>query len=214
MTSPFRAFVHYVQTRLDPTKDTIRRLERISLGPNAVAIDCGANVGDITAILARKGARVYAFEPNPHAFARLAVRFARAANVECIPRGVATRPGTQRLFFHKQANEDPVFWSTGSSFLEFKSNVDASTFVEVETIDLAEFVLSLDRPVDVMKMDIEGAECPIIEHLIDTGAIRRIRQLFVETHEHRIPELAEETQALRERVERERLGDVIDLTWK
>lgn len=179
-----------------------------------VAIDCGANVGDITAILARDGATVYAFEPNPHAFARLVKRFEKHPGVHCLNKGVAITAGTLKLFFHKQAGEDPVFWSTGSSFLDFKSNVDTSTFAEVETVDLAAFVMSIDRPVEVMKMDVEGVECPIVDHLIESGAIRRIRHLFVETHDHRIPELAAETEALRERVRRESLTDVIDLTWK
>ena len=36
-----------------------------------IALDCGANVGKITVPMAQTGAAVYAFEPNPHAFAKL-----------------------------------------------------------------------------------------------------------------------------------------------
>jgi len=134
--------------------------------------------------------------------------------VKCLPQGVGCADGRARLFMHRQAVDDPVFWSTGSSLLEFKSNVDAGSFVETEVVDLAAFVESIEGGVRVMKMDIEGVECPVVNHLIDTGAIRRIGHLFVETHDHRIPELAAETNALRERVAREGLGDIIDLTWK
>lgn len=214
MIDLLRGLLHRVQARLDPTKDTIRRLAGIPLEQGAIAIDCGANVGDITAILARDGATVYAFEPNPHAFERLTRRFANAPNVKCLQQGVAGSNGRAKLFFHKQAGEDPVFWSTGSSVLDFKSNVDTGTFADVETIDLAEFVKSLGQAVEIVKMDVEGVECPIVNRLIDSGAIGSIRHLFVETHDHRIPELADETQALRERVAREGLSDVIDLTWK
>lgn len=35
------------------------------------AIDCGANVGEVTRKMAKNGAMVYAFEPNPHAFAQM-----------------------------------------------------------------------------------------------------------------------------------------------
>jgi FkbM family methyltransferase len=203
-----------IQARLDPSKDTIRRLARIPLGPGTVAVDCGANVGDITAILAARGATVHAFEPNPHAFARLAGRFRGMPNVHCVQKGVGVAASRMKLFFHKEATDDPVFWSTGSSLLDFKSNVDTAAFAEVEIIDLAAFVLALDRPVSVMKMDIEGVECPVVNHLIDSGAIARIERLFVETHDHRIPELGPETEALRERVRREGRDGVIDLTWK
>jgi hypothetical protein len=50
-------------------------------------------------------------------------------------------------------------------------------------------------------MDIEGAEVPVIEKLIETGAIERVENVFVETHEKRIPALAERTRRLRNRLE-------------
>ncbi|MDD5198735.1 MAG: FkbM family methyltransferase [Terrimicrobiaceae bacterium] len=212
--NPIRHIAHRIQAMLDPTKDTIRALSRIPLGPGDVAVDCGANVGDITDILSRRGATVHAFEPNPNAFARLAARFAKRPHVVCIPKGVAPQAGTAPLFMHVNAPEDPVFWSTGSSLLDFKSNVDTGTFAQVELVDLAEFVLALDSPVKVVKMDIEGVECAVVNRLIDSGAISRIEHLFVETHDHRIPELKAETDALRARVASEKLDAIIDLTWK
>jgi len=202
-----------IKDRLDPTKDTIRALAKIAPKPGEIAIDCGANVGDITEILARRGATVYAFEPNPDAYARLRQRFAGSPNVECIQAGVSTADEKQKLFMHEEAGKDPVFWSTGSSVLEFKSNVSTDNYVEAEFIDLARFILGLGKPVRIVKMDIEGAECQVINHLIDTGAVKQIRHLFVETHDHRIPELREPTDALRKRVADEILNQV-DLTWK
>ncbi|MFM7443241.1 MAG: FkbM family methyltransferase, partial [Tabrizicola sp.] len=35
------------------------------LRPGDVAVDCGANRGDVTAVLAASGAVVHAFEPDP-----------------------------------------------------------------------------------------------------------------------------------------------------
>jgi hypothetical protein len=46
------------------------------LKPGGIAIDCGANVGDIATKLAKTGIRVYAFEPNPYAFQKLQSRVA------------------------------------------------------------------------------------------------------------------------------------------
>lgn len=52
---------------------------------------------------------------------------------------------------------------------------------EVQCFDLARFVLDLPR-VGVLKMDVEGAEYPLLEHLIETGADKRVGRVLVEWH--------------------------------
>lgn len=179
-----------------------------------VAIDCGANVGNVTAALARRGAFVHAFEPNPVAFAALAERFADLSSVTLHPRAVLERSGTVRLYLHVDAAEDPVGASVGSSVLPFKGNVDEQRYVEVEAIDLSEFVLALSEPVKLMKIDVEGAECPIVNRLIDTGAIDRTETVLVELHDRHIPELSRDCAALRKRLQREGLESRVLTDWE
>lgn len=190
-----------------------RALWAVRLGPGDLAIDCGANVGEITAQLGRNGATVHAFEPNPFAHAELVRRCAHLPNVHCRPQGVLDRAGTARLYFHENSDADEVHWSTGSSLLDFKSNVRKGKFVDVEVIDLGAFIAALPGRVKVLKLDVEGVEVPIVERLIETGAVARIDHVFVETHEKKIPELAAATQALRDRIRRERLQNV-NLDWE
>jgi len=170
-----------------------------SLRPGAIAIDCGANVGHYTAYMAARRARVYAFEPNPHAFAILRRRFARAANVECREQAVAARDGTARLYLHARSEEDEVLWSVGSSLVASKGNV-AERFVDVETIDLDAFIAGLHRPVSLLKLDVEGAEIAILARLLDSGRLAEIEHVLVEMHDTRIPALAEDGAALRTRL--------------
>lgn len=174
-----------------------QELLSLQLGPGEIALDCGANVGEITAILARRGATVYAFEPNPDAFHVLRERFADRPNVHCLPLGVLDRDGVLPLYLHRNAADDPVRWSTGSSLLEGKENVRPDRFVEVEVIDLCAFLDRLDGPVRVLKLDVEGVECRILRRLIETGWIDRIEHIYVETHDRKVPALREETEALR-----------------
>ncbi|MEA3210047.1 MAG: hypothetical protein QOE70_3104 [Chthoniobacter sp.] len=188
------------------------RLRGIPLNPGDIAIDCGANVGNVTEHLAAHGATVYAFEPNPHAFARLAERFASRPTVHCLNQAVLDRPEKLRLFMHTQAPEDQVKWSVGSSILDFKSNVNPGDATEVEAVDLAAFVLGLGQPVRLIKLDVEGAECRIVNRLIDSGAIQKVHLLLVETHDDKIPELRKETDELRSRIAREQLTN-IRLDW-
>jgi len=165
-----------------------------------VAVDCGANVGRVTALLAARGAEVYAFEPNPYAFDVLSARFASSPRVHCLAKAVATRSGTARLHLHVDALSDQLTWSTASSLLASKPNVDPSTFVDVQTVDLDAFLAGLDRPVRVLKLDVEGAEIEILERLLETGRLGAVEHVLVEMHDRRIPGLEERGSALRERL--------------
>jgi FkbM family methyltransferase len=187
-------------------------LELVDLQPGDIAIDCGANVGNITVSMAAAGAEVHAFEPNPYAFRVLERRFARNKNVHCYNQGVHDHDGVMRLYLHENASCDQVYWSTGSSLLDYKGNVNKNSYVEIEVIDLVKFVQDFDKDIKLIKMDVEGVECPIINKMIDTGLIGRIGTLLVETHDDKIPELIPETEALRRRIEATELSQ-INLNW-
>ncbi len=213
MTRPLRRLLHAVRRQLRPTP-VERRIAKLDLGPEDIAIDCGANVGDVTLELARTGATVHAFEPNPAAFAVLEERVGDAHNVRLHRQAVLDHAGDARLYLHVDDSSDPVAASVGSSLLPYKGNVDVERYVDVEAIDLASFVLALDRPVKVLKIDVEGAECPIVHHLLDTRAIDRVDTALVELHDRHIPELRSENQRLRERIEREGLAARVLTDWE
>lgn len=185
---------------------------RVTLRPRDIAIDCGANVGDVTARLAAGGARVTAFEPNPDAYAMLSARFRGSDRVTCMPAAVTDRAGIERLYLNRRYDRDPLRHSGGSSLLSSKHNLDASRYVDVETIDLAAFIHALGQRVRVLKLDIEGAEFRVLNHLIDTGAIGLIDRVFCETHEFKAPGLAARRRTLRRRLKRNKIGHV-NLDW-
>jgi FkbM family methyltransferase len=208
-----RRVVERARRSLRPTPAE-RRIASFDLKRGDLAIDCGANIGNVTAELARRGAFVYAFEPNPHAFAVLARRLGDSPNVELRRQAVLHRDDTVRLYFHVDAADDPIGSSTGSSVLPFKGNIDPTSYIEVEAIDLSKFVLSLEQPVRILKLDVEGAECPIVHRLIDTGAIERVDVALVEVHDRHISELRGEYEVLRTRLEREGLAGRVYTDWE
>lgn len=189
-----------------------RRLAAIKLEPSDIAIDCGANVGKFTEVMARHGATVYAFEPNPSAFEVLQRRFAGIENVHCIPKGVSDCGGSMPLYLHTNSPEDPVEWSTGSSFLAFKGNVETAHPIEVEVIDLVEFVRGLEGRVKLLKLDVEGMEYRILSALIREGIIHDIDHVFAETHDHSVPELRAAADALRAQISEHGIRNV-DFDW-
>jgi FkbM family methyltransferase len=172
----------------------------VDLKPQDIAIDCGANVGNITMQMALPGVEVHAFEPNPFAFALLQKKFKDNPNVHCYQKGVYTKNDSMKLYYHESAQQDQVVWSVGSSLLSYKGNVNVHDFVEVAVIDFAEFLRSLKRPVRLVKMDVEGVECDILNYLIDSALLSSIDVLVVETHERKVPELVERTEKLKKRI--------------
>jgi FkbM family methyltransferase len=210
---PVRRARRRLRQRLRPSAIE-RRIGQLGLRHGDLAIDCGANIGEVTAALAEAGAEVHAFEPNPAAFSVLVERLGQERNVRLYPQAVLDRVGHSRLYLHVNAADDPVAASVGSSLLASKGNVDPDEYVEVETIDLAQFVCDLDRPVGVVKIDVEGVECTVVHRLLDTGAIERVQTVLVELHDRHIPELQAENQRLRERIEWEGLSDRILTDWR
>ena len=159
----------------------------------ALAIDCGANVGDITAAMVRDGLRVIAFEPDPICIAQLRHRFADESRVTVIPKAVGA--SERRAALYRQM-ADGVPYTEGSS-LQRAGHHAPEPATEVEVVDLVEFLHDLDEPVYVLKLDIEGAEAEVLEAMFDHGAPSQIGRIFVETHEPHSDQLAARLQAIR-----------------
>lgn len=172
-----------------------------ALGPGDIAIDCGANVGKFTVPMARTGAEVYAFEPNPHAYAELVKATAGYPNVRALQAAATTEPGPVRLYLHRYSDDDPVHFSSGSTLVAGKRNVREDHFTTVEGIPFADFIEGLGgRRIRLLKMDVEGAEVGLLNQLLDRGLHQRIDQLFAEVHDRQNRTLAEPTRLLRERL--------------
>lgn len=178
-----------------------------------VLIDCGANVGEVTSRMAKTGATVYAFEPDPYAYAVLARRFSLLSNVHCLNQGVMAQPGILDFYLFGSSAKDQIDSSVGSSFVQEKNEAHSGGVVQITCVDFSEFVRSLAQPVAFVKMDIEGAEVEVLNSLIDSRAIDRIEHILVETHETQIPALAEGMAALRQRIASQGLQDKIRLDW-
>jgi hypothetical protein len=65
----------------------------------------------------------------------------------------------------------------------------------------------------LLKLDIEGAEIRVLNHLMDTGAIELVELTVVETHEDQIPSLIAQTNELRSRIQKSGYASRIRLDW-
>ena len=175
--------------------------EALTGAAGKICVDLGANLGQHTRTMAAHAAKVYAFEPDPWTAAELRTRLADVPNVEVIEAAAGTEDGTFPLYRTSSFDADPVEQSQSSSLMAQKRNIDTDSAVDVKVIDFPAFLDALDGEIAVIKMDIEGAEVPLLEALFDHPVRKRIGHLFVETHESRIPDLLARTDALRARAE-------------
>lgn len=195
--------------RMDCQAAFERALETLD---GAVCVDLGANLGTYTRKLAARAGKVYAFEPDPWTASQLRARVADLDNVEVIEAAAGTEESMLTLYRAVGHSDDPLGASQSTSRYADKSNVDMANSVEARQIDFASWLLALGTPVKLLKIDIEGAEVPLLEALLDHPALAQIEMIFCETHENRLPALADRTEALRRRAARLK-SPKINLDW-
>ena len=181
-----------------------------SVDDSFVCIDCGANTGQETLPWAKKGAEVHAFEPHPACFKVLKEQVGGFENVHLYEKGVWHKSSKMNLYLMDGAGDREA--TEASSLVKSKQNVSNEKFIEVEIIDLVEFINSLGKKVDLVKVDIEGAEVELVQKIIDTKIYKKIGLIVVETHE-RIPEIAPGIDDLRKQIEVKGISN-IDLNWR
>ena len=180
------------------------------LPEGSVCIDCGANVGDITHLMRRRGLRVIAFEPDSIAIKRLRDRFASDQGVTIVEKAVGAS-NRKAMFYQRPDAGGDIRRTEGSSLVKKQAHSDGLA-TEMDVVDLPAFIANLGEPVALLKVDIEGAEAELLEALLVSGMHRGIGQIFVETHERFSPELASRIEAIRNRIRANNITN-INLDW-
>jgi len=90
--------------------------------------------------------------------------------------------------------------------------VNTDHYIEVNLVNLSEFIAKLNSPIKVLKIDIEGAEIEVLNKLIDTRQYEKIGKILVETHETKITSQVEELKTLKGRIKKLGIRN-INLNW-
>jgi FkbM family methyltransferase len=145
------------------------------LRPDSVIFDVGANRGGFARLMKQSfGGDYFLVEANPDLAGRLAAESGFSAR--CC--AVAARQGT--IPFHIAENDE------GSSILNLPSSSECGCVhrqtVQVPAATLDSLIAeSGRRRIDLIKMDIEGAEVEVLEQIPD-ALLRRVGQITVEFH--------------------------------
>ena len=155
-----------------------------------VFIDCGSNEG--AQLLKFKESSfydntffMYAFEPNP----LLAANLKKMGIAYVFQAAVWTADGAIPFYINNKYND------TSTIYADKLTGRDGRTSPSiVESIDFSKWIEETFSHNDTLhvSMDIEGAEYPVLEKMIEQGTLSYINYLAVEFHQTKIPSISKE----------------------
>jgi FkbM family methyltransferase len=136
-------------------------------------IDCGANIGVSVIFFKEKypNAKVIAFEPDKEIFSILKenIESFGYSNVSLIDKAVWNK--TEELTFYTEGA------LAGSITTDFTRS---NNHIKISAVDFLQYI---DQPIDLLKIDIEGAEYIVLKHI--SNKLSFVKHLFVEYHSER-----------------------------
>ncbi len=141
-------------------------------------IDCGTNIG-VSLLYFRTqapNAIITAFEPNPHTYTIVQDNVEKNnLNVMIHPVGLGKVKTTAT--FHTDVHDLASQSGSTTGHLATKNYELTSFPVAIEP--LSPYITG---PVDILKLDIEGAEGEVLEELATSNVLRHIKKIFIEYH--------------------------------
>ncbi len=152
---------------------------------SGVVIDVGANVGNYTTdvLTLAPGLNVYAFEPHPVTFLKLARKLESFNNVKTINKGLSSKKSALNLYDYQESDGS----SHASLYEDVITEIHGAGFAaayKVELIVLDDFIDSegIDE-IELLKIDTEGNELLVLQggsKAIESGKIKAIHFEFNE----------------------------------
>ncbi len=158
-----------------------------------IFLDCGAHCGEsILEAKKRYGndIKIISFEANPNLAIPLQNYFKNDPNVEINNVATWIEDKKSTNFYLS------IDWSDGSSIYKEKKSggVTDNISVSIPSIDLSKFIKKIKKDnYIILKLDVEGAEYEILNHLIDENTFSLVNEFHGEFHPGKIdkPELKE-----------------------
>lgn len=154
----------------------------VSDTPNPHIMDCGGNIGMTTLYYKYlyPDASVTVFEPSREVVGILQRNFDRntLTNVTLVQAALSSHKGTARMYTRGAAACGNTL---DSNLVETNSTKHVAESYEVSTVVLSDYI-HRERAVDIVKLDIEGAEGAVIQELAHSGALAHIKKIVMEYH--------------------------------
>ena len=160
-----------------------------------VFLDCGTHLGQgLRAISKLEGIdktwRIYSWEPNPYTYeANLKKNKNKNLNVTYYNKAVSTYNGEIELMILRKKGKNYMGQGTTTLKVDDFANRERKQGqihkqIKIPCIDFLQFIEKNTQSSDeiIIKLDIEGAEYTILEHLLPSNVANRIKKIYVEWH--------------------------------
>lgn len=177
------------------------------LTAESVVIDIGAFTGNWAQSVADLyDSTVYSFEPNPRSFERLAQRSLRNPKLHPLPYGLGDR----------DEEVDFVLGGVNSTVaFEHLTLDNATPQVRAHLADVKRIWDEFGwGRVDLVKIDVEGAEYDLLDRVIEQGLQHQVRCFLIQFHEWHPAAYARRRKIIRELEKTHRLEWKFDFVWE
>lgn len=149
-----------------------------------IFIDVGAYEGQTLdeVIKPRWGfSKIYSLEPMPRQFEVLVQKYSHLENVELLEYGLSNQTGEALIYGDNSIME--------ASMYADKRDADSSFETVCQFVEATEFLKGLPNEELIMKLNCEGAETIILQNLIDTEWIWRLKNVMIDFDVRKIPSM-------------------------
>ncbi|MES2964569.1 MAG: FkbM family methyltransferase [Bdellovibrionota bacterium] len=177
-----RTYDRWVAARGDATL----RLD-YPLTKSSLVLDLGGYRGDWAAeIFEKYGCRIFVFEPVSSFAEGIRRRFSGQNEIRTFDFALAGRNGTTEIGLDENSSS------------EFAAEASKKTVIQLK--DIAEFFNTQNvTSVDLMKINIEGAEFDLLDYMLDRGLTDRIANLQIQFHNF-VPAADSRRESIRSRL--------------
>lgn len=141
------------------------------LDKSSIVFDVGGYLGNYAeAIFQKYGCRIYLFEPVLHFYDECVKRFSGNPSIVCLNYGLSSKTGWYEINLN---NNESSFKKLDAGGITQKAEIRSITEVVTE--------LSIEK-IDLIKINIEGGEFDLLPAIIDSGLIKRMKNIQVQFH--------------------------------
>ena len=139
------------------------------LNENSVVFDLGGYMGDWSQkIAAIYSPYIYIFEPVPKYYSLIVDKFKHNPKISVFSFGLFGATKTEMLALEKDGSS--IYGSSGD-------------VIEISLVDVYEFLAERDiKEIDLMKINIEGAEYPLLKRMIQKGIVEKCCDIQIQFH--------------------------------